>query len=102
MNNNTQPSDKEIADAVRVLARAGVGLAGNREVDNQMNVINSLFGGQNNRNNDMLSVLPYITQMNESGENGTKYSPELVKTMMMTNLMNDFSGAFFNSDNDTY
>lgn len=46
---------------------------------------NNGYGGYNN-SNDMMQMLPYL-------QNGGKMSPEMVKMMMMKNMMPDFSSG---------
>lgn len=111
-------SDKEIADAVRTLSKAGYTFAApdakkdeNKPNDyyKQMAEFYSLnkesqemammFGGNNNRNNDsfnqMLPLLLMQEQQSKSGDgNGKKLDPELIKTMMMNSMMGDYDLGF--------
>ena len=133
-------SDKEIAQAVRVLSKAGYKFVSpetssanvkvaadnsakeevkseaetNRNLYKQMATQFSMndeamqmammFGGNTNRNNNSFnSMLPLLLmqeqQNNADGkqQGGRKISPEMLKTMMMSQMMNDFS---FDFDND--
>ncbi len=133
-------SDKEIAQAVRVLSKAGYKFvspetssanvkvaadnSAKEEVKSEADVNRNLykqmatqfsmndeamqmammFGGNTNRNNNSFnSMLPLLLlqeqQNNADGkqQGGRKISPEMLKTMMMSQMMNDFS---FDFDND--
>lgn len=120
-------SDKEIADAVRTLNKAGYKFVSPEEqVNNSQKNPNPykqmadfyafnqdaaemamLFGTNNNKNNSFDQMLPYLLmqeQQMKSGNDNTqqrKMSPELIKTMMMSSMMNmndfDFN---FDRDND--
>lgn len=124
-------SDKEIANAVRVLSKAGYKFAAPEETrvassskstDSKENSINTarnlykqmafslndeamqmamMFGGNTNRNNDSFNaMLPFLLMQEQesgNGQNGRKINPEIIKTMMMSQMMGDFSFGF---DND--
>lgn len=114
-------SDKEIADAVRTLDKAGYKFISPEEQSNnsqknpnpykQMadfyafnqdaSEMAMLFGTNNNsRNNSFNQMLPYLLmqeqQIKSSDANAQqrKMSPELIKTMMMSSMMNDFDFNF--------
>lgn len=118
-------SDKEIADAVRTLNKAGYKFVSPEEqADNSQKNPNPykqmadfyafnqdasemamLFGSNNNnnKNNSFNQMLPYLLMQEQQIKNGNdnaqqrKMSPELIKTMMMSSMMNDFD---FNFDRD--
>ncbi|MGN0005099.1 MAG: hypothetical protein ACI37Z_03920 [Candidatus Gastranaerophilaceae bacterium] len=135
-------SDKEIAQAVRVLSKAGYKFVSpdvsssnvkvaaenssknevkseteiNRNMYKQMAAQFSMndeamqmammFGGNtNNNNNSFNSMLPLLLmqeqQNNADGkqQGGRRISPEMLKTMMMSQMMNDFSFDFDNDKN---
>lgn len=145
-----EPSDKEIADAVRTLSKLGysfnppknevggsVGMvAVNEKTTSQNNTNNSnnvnnannnnnfnpykqmaeyyamngdaaqmamMFGGGNNynRNNSFDMMFPYLLmQQQQKNPDGTqnKVDPELIKTMMMGQMMDNFNLGFDNDD----
>lgn len=143
---SSNPSDKEIADAVRTLSKAGytftaptkevggaVGTVASKEQTtsnstnntNNANVNNNnnfnpykqmaeyyamngdaaqmamMFGGNNsNRNNSFDMMLPYLLMQQQQNPNGTqnKVDPELIKTMMMGQMMDNFNLGFDNDD----
>ena len=112
---NTQPSDAEIAQAVKTLAAIGINPLQLGNTNAQMNQyqnpqmaeqytaasqaandlaqLQMMFGSQNNNNNygytnnNMMNFLPYLMQ---NGNNGAM-SKEMLQTMMMTQMMPDFS-----------
>lgn len=119
-------SDKEIADAVRTLNKAGYKfVAPNEQAETSNNTTKQnpnpykqlaeyyalnqdsaemamMFGSSNNRRNDSFNqLLPFLLmqeQQNNSGnQNQKKLNPELIKTMMMSSMMGDFDLGF---DND--
>lgn len=143
----SSPSDKEIADAVRVLSKAGytfaapkteiansVGTVASNEKSTVENTIKDskntnnnnfnpykqmaeyyatngeaaqmamMFGGNNyNRNNSFDMMLPYLLMQQQQNPDGTstqnKVDPELIKTMMMSQMMNSFDFGFDNDNN---
>ena len=95
------PTNDEIAEAVKTLAKAGInpfaGMNGMNPAQMtpesaQMMQMNMLLG--NNTNNNQMNMLPMLL-LNQ--QNGEKLSPELIQTMMMSNMANDFGYA-----NQTY
>lgn len=143
-----EPTDKEIADAVRTLSKLGYTFAApSREVggsvgtvasnektstpaNNTNNAANNannnnfnpykqmaeyyatngdaaqmamMFGGGNNynRNNSFDMMLPFLLmQQQQKNPDGTqnKVDPELIKTMMMGQMMDNFNLGFDNDD----
>lgn len=112
-SSNAQPSDAEIAQAVRTLAAIGVNplqlgganaqmtqyqnpqmlqqYAASSQAANDLAQLQMMLGSQNNNNgygnNNMMNFLPYLMQ---NGNNGAM-SKEMLQTMMMTQMMPDFS-----------
>ena len=98
-NNDNQksemPTNDEIAEAVKTLAKIGInpfggGMNGMNPAamtpeSAQMMQMNMLLG--NNTNNNQMNMLPMLL-MNQ--ENGAKLSPEVIQTMMMSGMSNDF------------
>jgi len=121
---SANPTDKEIADAVRTLSQAGYKFSAPAEQSKQsaeQNKENSrqqyqnmaqqyalnddyeqmamLFGNNNkSRQNDDWAMLNFM--LNQKNPDGTpvKMNPELVKTMMMSQMMNDYD--FMNDNKD--
>ena len=144
-----EPTDKEIADAVRTLSKLGysfnppknevggsVGMVASNEkpstsTNNTNNTTNNtnntnnnfnpykqmaeyyamngdaaqmamMFGGGNNynRNNSFDMMLPYLLMQQQKNPDGTqnKVDPELIKTMMMGQMMDNFNLGFDNDD----
>lgn len=95
------PSDAEIGAAVRTLAAAGINVLPSQtgvqpmpyQANSEMAQLNMLFANNNqngqNYNNNMMSIMPYLLTQNQSGQQNV--SPEILKTMMMTSLMDSFS-----------
>lgn len=89
------PTNDEIAEAVKTLAKAGInpfaGMNGMNPAamtpeSAQMMQMNMLLGNNTNNGNQM-NMLPMMLM---NGQNGEKLSPELIQTMMMSNMANDF------------
>ncbi len=97
------PTDEEIANAVKVLAKAGfnpINTTGNlpyNQVNNPNNeyaALSMMFGSnQNNNNNNYMNMLPFIMSENQTGNK--QFSKEMIQAMMMSSMMPDFS---FDSD----
>lgn len=84
------PTDEEIANAVKTLARAGFtsfNLPTNQSYSTNDNyaALNMMHANQN-QNNDFLNMLPYITNRNGN----EKIDPKVVNAMMMSTMMPDF------------
>ncbi len=112
-------SDKEIADAVRTLSKAGYKFTA-PDADNDKKNINPykqmaaqyamqddyaqmalMFGNNNNRNNSFDAMLPYLLMQDKQNDDGAKrkLDPELIKAMMMNQMMGDFDLGFDNDKN---
>jgi len=112
---NSQPTDAEIAHAVRTLAAIGVNplqiggmnaqmaqyqqnpqtaeqYAASSQAAQDLAQLQMMFGSQNGNNsfgnNSMMNFLPYLMQ---NGNNNGTMSKEMLQTMMMTQMMPDFS-----------
>lgn len=96
---NSQPTNDEIVNAIRVLQRAGLlqngisGLVGgnhagfNPELDSktqQMNAMLMMMGQNNNNNNGMMNMIPFMN----SGSG--KINPQMIQMMMMNQMMPNF------------
>ncbi len=56
--------------------------------------------GRGYNGNDMISMLPYIVSAQNQSNNQNfqnNINPEYIKTMMMTDMMGNLNGSFFNS-----
>lgn len=114
-------TDKEIADAVRTLSKAGYTFTAPQK-DNQTPVNQNvnpykqlaeqfalqndaaqmamMFGGRNNnRNNSFDTMLPLLLMQEQQNSDGSnkKIDPELLKAMLMNQMMGDYDLGF---DND--
>lgn len=113
-------SDKEIADAVRTLSKAGYTFAAPNSqkeetkpndyykqmadfysLNKESQEMAMMFGGtNNNRNNDSFNqILPLLLmQEQQTKSDGTtpqrKLDPELIKSMMMNSMMGDYDLGF--------
>lgn len=99
-NNNAQPTNDEIVNAIRTLQKAGLlqngvsGLTGNvtpnqMPVDSrtqQMQSILMMMNNNNGNNNGMMNMMPYMN-------NGGKIDPQLMQMMLMNQMMPNFSGG---------
>lgn len=88
------PTNEEIANAFDVLYRAGINPFNTNYQTNQTNLsnpynqLNMLMGNQNNNNN--MNMINYLPMMLQSGQN-QQVSKEFIQTMMMSQMMPDFS-----------
>lgn len=105
-SNLDSPTDTEIANAVKVLAKAGMnpmGMMGNYPMDSKNMQMQMLMSSMNpNQNNNsynsmssMSSMMPFM--MMQQGDQ--KANPELMQSMMTNMLMPDF-GSFGNTSNN--
>lgn len=96
------PTDKEIADAVRTLAKLGINPLGMSNpalmtgANAELAQINALLGGNNNNNNNIMNLMPIINAMQTSGQGrNSGMSKEFIQTYMMNQMLPNFS---FGSD----
>lgn len=96
---NNQPTDQEIANAMKVLAKAGINNGMNSESMKMNMLMNSLGGFGNSNNNNMWgggnnNMLPYMLMLQgqSSGQNNNnqQLNKELLNSMMMSSM---FSGG---------
>jgi len=88
-NTNDMPSNDEIVAALRILQKAGLqNYAMPTQPNMQMNDI-SAFLGQNNlgTGNNLMNMLPYLNNGN------MRNNPQLIQTMLMNQMMPDFSST---------
>lgn len=90
------PTNDEIANAVKTLAKLGLNpLASANPMsgmgqDPEMMQANMLLGNNNNQQNGMMNnMLPMLMM---SQQNGQKIPPELIQSMMMSQMTPDFGG----------
>ena len=80
------PSNDEIANAVKTLAKVGVnpmaGFNSGMMTNPDLMQMNMLLGN-NNTNNGMSNMLPYLLMGQNNGQN---LSPELIQSMMMSQM----------------
>lgn len=99
------PSDKEIADAVKTLAKVGFNPLAMNNIPNgggynnpQYNQLSAMMGGAGNQGNSTMNMLPFI--MGQGGEENRmgKFNPQLIQSMMMNQLMPSYD--FSDSNNN--
>jgi hypothetical protein len=97
ITNNDLPTDKEIADAVRTLAKAGITpyQSMNYTNNNEVEQFLATMGGSNGQNSNMMSLLPYFMNNKAGNQN---IDPNFIKTMMMSNMAETLGSSFFNED----
>lgn len=82
-----QPTDKEIADAVRILAKVGFNPLNNMAgytADPQLAMMSAMMGNNNNMNN--MNYLPYMLSQGASNPDAAK---QMMQSMMMSQMMPD-------------
>ena len=110
-----EPTNEQVMDAIDVLRRSGVNIsvspsmqAGGEVQTQSSNIpsapqvnpsayinpeyetINMMLGNGNNNNNDpMMNMLPYMLNANNEGKN---IDPQIIQTLMMNSMMNGLSG----------
>ena len=104
INENNAPTDKEIADAVRTFQKLGINpLAQNGAMnysayqDPTVMQMNMLLGNNTNSNDNMMNLIPFLTQM-KSGQNST--NPEVNKSMVQAMMLNQMLPSFNFGSND--
>ena len=87
--NQVQPTDSEIANAVRVLAQVGFNPFNmmNGYTDPQMAALSAALGNSNNNNN--MNYLPYLMSQGANPE----VAKQMMQSMMMSQMMPDM-GSF--------
>lgn len=87
---NNMPTNDEIANAVKTLAKVGINPMANQLAglyqNPEMMQMNMLLGNNNNQNNSM-NMLPLL-MMNQNGNQNI--SPEIIQTMMMSQMAPEF------------
>lgn len=85
--NQAQPTDSEIANAVRVLAQVGFNPFNmmNGYNDPQMAAMSAALGNSNNNN---MNYLPYLMSQGANPE----VAKQMIQSMMMSQMMPDMSG----------
>lgn len=104
---SSSPSDEEILKAIKTLKDAGVTFnvqasgtdaAAQMFAQNpQMAEMNMLMGNNNNSNNGMMNMIPFMMAQSQSGKN---IDPRIMQAMIMNSMMPDFN--FNNNDNNRY
>lgn len=86
-NKSEAPSNEEIANAVKTLAKLGYNpmTAMGSYSNPEMMQMNMMLGDGNGQQNNMNNMLPYLLM--SQGQNGSKnISPEMIQTMMMSQM----------------
>lgn len=103
INQNTQPTDKEIADAVRTFQKLGINpyaMAGNPAINAYNNPnsdiaqLNALLNNQNNgnyNNNNMMNLIPMMTAMQSSPNGTNNVNKEFVQAYMLNQMLPNFN-----------
>lgn len=101
-NKSEAPTNDEIAEAVKVLARAGINPfqmnPGQQPINpaaysqnNEYANLAMMFGNnQSQNNNNYMNMLPFVLQQAQQGGN-KQMTAEMVQTMMMSQMMPDFN-----------
>ncbi len=83
------PTNDEIAEAVKTLAKIGFnplnGMNSYQNMNPEMLQMNMLLG---NNSNPQMNMLPMLLM---SSQNGNKISPEVIQTMLMNNMSSDLN-----------
>lgn len=91
---NAMPTNDEIANAVKTLAKVGINPMANQMAtmyqNPEMMQMNMLLG--NNNQNNSMNMLPLLL-MNQNGNQ--KISPEIIQTMMMSQMNPEFAGSTY-------
>lgn len=108
------PSNDEIAEAVKTLAKAGINplqMQNNPYLQAQQSMyqnpeymqLQMLLGNNNhnqNNGNDFLSMLPYFMAQNNSSTSNPSLSADMLKNMMMSSMIGNLNTTFnFDSKN---
>ncbi len=120
-NTQAQPTDEEIANAVKTLARAGINpfqmqttnlpFYGNQPYQqlykqNPELMQLQMMSGQNRNSNgsDFMAMMPYLlAQYSQNNNNENRIDPELMKTMMMNSMMGSVGADMFSGqENGNY
>ncbi len=111
--NETKVTDKELADALRVIIKASRGYNANSNINPemlQMSMMMNAMGGNNSggmfggnsmmgmggSNNSFNNILPMM-MMYQNG-NGKKMDPEMMKSIITTSMMPDMYSMFGSND----
>ena len=91
-------TDKDVLSAIETLKNAGITISVNpypqpMMQNNEYAQLQMLFGNNNN-NDSMMSMLPYLMSQNQSGKN---IDPQIFQSMMMNSMIPDFT---FNDKRD--
>lgn len=100
INLNNQPTDKEIADAVRTFAKLGIspyGLTGAiGGMNSEIAQINAMFGNNGSNNNNLMNLIPMLSAMSSNQNGNSSVSKEFVQAYMMNQMLPGLS--FSSSD----
>lgn len=100
---DTAPTNEEIANAVKVLARAGFNPYTNMNpatyssgASPKYAQLNALMGHTNAGDNSYANILPYLMAQGAEAGNNSKIDPRLLQSMMMNQTIQNFG---FNNNN---
>ncbi len=106
--NSSEPTDEEIASAVRTLAKVGLnplqmtGYTDNSYAMYQQNQspemmqMAAMLGGNNNNQQNDAMMMPYLMSLRQGQQN---VNPEMIKTMMMSSMLGNMNAGLFTDDN---
>ncbi len=98
INQTTEPTDKEIADAVRTFQKLGINpfsatggtnLASSYNQNAEMAQLNALLG--NNNNNSMMNLIPMMSAMQTSPNTSGGVNKEFVQAYMLNQMLPGFN-----------
>jgi len=93
------PTNEEIANAVKVLSKVGFNPYAqnvmnpaiyNTQMSPQLMQLQTLTGQANNNTNSYMNLLPYMMAQGASTEGYSKMDPQLIQTMMMSQMIPNF------------
>ncbi len=111
--NEAKVTDKELADALRVIIKASRGYNANSNINpemlqmsmmmNAMGNNNGMFGGNsmmgmNGGNNNAFNMLPMLMMYQNGNGNGKKIDPEIMKNIITRSMMPDMYSMFGSND----
>lgn len=90
---NDNVSNDDIIKAIETLKKAGVTVSVS-PVNSQYNDMSMLLGTNNNRNDAMMNMIPFLMNQHQNGQN---IDPQILQSLMMNSMLPDFT--FNNNDN---
>ncbi len=93
--NPLQPTDKEIADAVRTFQKLGINpfsggysnLALSQNADSNLIQMNAFLNRNNNNDNNLMNLIPLLVSMQKQGQNSSGMGKEMVQAMLYNQML---------------